>query len=461
MRAALFTVLALLVVAIGIARSAGWAEAATPRVAVTPRVAGASAAAITVGGTIEVDLLGAPTSTMIDAARIVIETDPGILRYRAGRTGPAFDLLLGVREGPEPGRVRLEVGRTLSPWPSAIVTLGTVTFVATAPGTTTVTVVTAGTGRTRVAGDRREVQIEAGTLHVTVAAPGAAHAAAPPPSSGASAPATRPSVTTLPVVPAVAPTVAHGPAPVAPATGAPLQGWGPSGDSPAPGAFGMIPVGYEPGARPIDQRFEVFYAAQAGMRLLGRPMGDGMGVSPSGATEQYFEKGRLEYHAHEPEGWRFQLGLLVDELIALMAAIPIGGDSSSLTYASLARLRDPVRRLPAPDDFGGGVATLADGSTFIPFDAALAPAPGHAVPERFWQFLNDPSVFPNGWLHDAGLPISPVAEAVVTKGMVTRRILVQAFQRTVLTYDPENPGDYQVECANVGTDFLKANGGPR
>ena len=104
------------------------------------------------------------------------------------------------------------------------------------------------------------------------------------------------------------------------------------------------------------------------------------------------------------------------------------------------------------------MAEMPDGSTFVPFDAALAPGPGHVVSRDFWRFLNDPTVFPGGWLHDAGLPVTPLAEAVVTKGAVTRTILVQAFQRTILTYDPQNPPEYVVECANVGTDFLRAVG---
>jgi hypothetical protein len=33
---------------------------------------------------------------------------------------------------------------------------------------------------------------------------------------------------------------------------------------------------------------------------------------------------------------------------------------------------------------------------------------------------------------------------------------VQAFQRTVLTYDAANSPDWQVERANVGTDYARA-----
>jgi hypothetical protein len=47
--------------------------------------------------------------------------------------------------------------------------------------------------------------------------------------------------------------------------------------------------------------------------------------------------------------------------------------------------------------------------------------------------------------------------AVVTKGtLANRQILVQVFQRTILTYDPLNPPEFQVERANVGTDYRRA-----
>ena len=47
--------------------------------------------------------------------------------------------------------------------------------------------------------------------------------------------------------------------------------------------------------------------------------------------------------------------------------------------------------------------------------------------------------------------------AVVTKGAsANRQVLIQVFQRTILTYDPMNPTDFQVERANVGTDYRRA-----
>ena len=34
-------------------------------------------------------------------------------------------------------------------------------------------------------------------------------------------------------------------------------------------------------------------------------------------------------------------------------------------------------------------------------------------------------------------------------------ISIQAFQRTILTYDPENPAGFEVERANTGTEYSR------
>jgi|GEM_PF-859132 len=442
------------------------AQAAAPRVTVAPRVGGAASARVAVGETLAVDIV-ASTTAEIDSARVTVSVDPAFWRYDGGSRASLFPLLPGVSGAGEPGRYRLDVARAVSPWPTGSVVLGTMRFVATANGSTTIGIVSTGVERTRVAGNREELALATGALSVVIGGP--------------------------------APTVTpHMPPPIAPAPPAPVA-WRPSAPVPTPsGSFdapvpfglgsdaggassaavvappasaggwvsravvvegrgpGAIPDGFAPGQRPVASEFSGYYERAAGMRLLGRPMGEAR--LRGGLVVQYFEKGRLELHPDAPEGWGFQLGLLVDELARLLALVPLGGDTSTMTYADVARLSEASLRVRPPDGFSGGVGEMPDGSTFVPFDAALAPAPGHYVPRDFWRFLNDPNVFPGGWLHDAGLPVTPLAEAVVTKGPVTRPILVQAFQRTILTLDPANPADYVVECANAGTDFLRAIG---
>jgi hypothetical protein len=99
----------------------------------------------------------------------------------------------------------------------------------------------------------------------------------------------------------------------------------------------------------------------------------------------------------------------------------------------------------------------SDGSVFVPYSQALRPGPGHNISPIFWPYINRADIFPGGWLHDIGLPMTEAIPAVVTKGTNTnRQIFVQVFQRTILTYDPLNPTDFQVERANVGTDYRRA-----
>lgn len=193
------------------------------------------------------------------------------------------------------------------------------------------------------------------------------------------------------------------------------------------------------------------------VRLLGNEVSQPL-VS-EGFTVQYFEKGRIEDHTADLGvcPWATQYGLLVDDLHAAAVSLPVGGDVSTVDYAQLHDASLLESRLAPPDDFAGGVAELGDGSVFIPYDATLAPAPGHIVPPRFWEYINRSDLFPGGWLHDFGLPLTEAFPASVTKGNEeSRTITIQAFQRIILTDDTQNPPDWQIERVNVGSDYKRA-----
>lgn len=212
---------------------------------------------------------------------------------------------------------------------------------------------------------------------------------------------------------------------------------------------------------PVASRFGYYYNKYDGLRLLGH--GISIETVASGYPSQYFEKGRIEDHKGESEdpNWRFMYGLLVDELQQAKVNLPIGGDVSTLTYADLNALAAESQREAPPADYdGSGVYTRDDGTTFVPFSGDLSGAPGHNVLGGFWHYINRTDLFPGGWLHDVGLPITAPKQIIVTKnlpsGPVQREITVQAFQRTILTYDPANPPEWQIERANVGTDYRLA-----
>ncbi len=212
-----------------------------------------------------------------------------------------------------------------------------------------------------------------------------------------------------------------------------------------------------PGSWPIDTRFLRYYVERDGLRILGNT------ISPptffAGYFAQYFEKGRLEDQTgiSQDPNWQFQYGLLVDELQTLRLSLPIGGEISTLNYQAVNDLAREDRRIPPPTGFLGGTMTNSDGSVFVPYSQALQPAPGHSVSPVFWPYINRSDIFPGGWLHDIGLPMTEAVPAVVTKGpFANRNILVQVFQRTILTYDPLNGAEFQVERANVGSDYRRA-----
>jgi hypothetical protein len=58
-------------------------------------------------------------------------------------------------------------------------------------------------------------------------------------------------------------------------------------------------------------------------------------------------------------------------------------------------------------------------------------------------------------MHDLGLPMTDAFQATTVKNGEGRTISIQAFERTVLTYDPQNPPAWQVERGNIGADALR------
>ena len=77
---------------------------------------------------------------------------------------------------------------------------------------------------------------------------------------------------------------------------------------------------------------------------------------------------------------------------------------------------------------------------------------GHNVPDVFQRYLESltlPAVFVMGY------PISEPYWAKVRVGGVERDVLMQAFERRVLTYTPSNGEGFQVEMGNVGQHYYR------
>jgi hypothetical protein len=452
------------------------------------------------GTMLEVVVRVEPNNVQVDAAAAYLTYNSQYLELAAISPGDTNDTEIH-RSTDTPGTVYYASGRLASPWPTTAFTLARFTFrlKSTPPTSLSFDLVPRSESNpflTDIASAGLSVLAVTRSGTVTFATPTVPATAVPATAVPATAvPATAvPTQTAVPAAPTTAPapaatqvpdspaapiggggasgssgggggsgsgggggsvTVPPAPAPVPAAPAAPATGGSPVGVGLTRGAIPPLPPGLQIGVHAVAPPFAQFYAERQGLRLLGNTLAPP--ASEGGFIVQYFEKGRIEEHPAEANpAWRFQYGLLVDELAAAQAGIPVGGDASTLTYASIHGLSQLQLRVAPPEGFVGGTMTLSDGSVFIPFSAELRPGPGQVVPTVFWWYINDESLFPGGWLHDVGLPTTAPVEAVVDKGPdKDRRILVQAFQRAILTYDPLNPDGWQVERANVGTDYAR------
>jgi len=181
---------------------------------------------------------------------------------------------------------------------------------------------------------------------------------------------------------------------------------------------------------------------------------------------QYFDKGRMELNAGT-QGNNITSGLLVRELITgqmqvgdaafqarAPAAVAVAGDStnpfplyrdlgSGPALATVTPPGAPVTLLltpqggvtiPPPQD-AQAVVSLADATT------------GHGLPQAFADFRSRVGV------QNVGLAVTEPFWADVAVGGTMRRILIQAFERRVLTYNPANPAPFRVEFGNVGQQY--------
>jgi hypothetical protein len=238
-------------------------------------------------------------------------------------------------------------------------------------------------------------------------------------------------------------------------------------------AEGRATRGWLWGPRTLMARAETYAQAAGGMRQV-----------------QYFDKGRMEIN--NPGGdrsarWFVTSGLLVMELVTGRAQIgdneytqrgaaqvPVAGDGDdggAPTYASfgvVAMQSAPNRVGQAPRetiDRAGQVGTYGGPQRPETRIAHYVPESGHNVPAVFWEFLNaQGTVYEGGraqrgllidWLFTLGYPVSEPYWTRVKVGGVERDVLVQLYQRRVLTYMPDNPRGWRVEMGNVGRHYYR------
>jgi Sporulation and spore germination len=217
-------------------------------------------------------------------------------------------------------------------------------------------------------------------------------------------------------------------------------------------SLALLPFGAARAAPEVAEPFRAYYNQHQGIRVLGYPL-TGL-VEADGYVAQYFEKGRLEDHRPDlvAADWTIMYGRLAAELIGRGGNTVVS--STTLSYATLKRHHDPAYRHPAPEGFTTGVTETPAG-VFVPYDPELRRAYGFIVPRSFWDYITRVDLFPGGWLHDIGLPMTDSFQVKAYKNGALRELTVQAFERTVLTSDPHNPPDWRIERGNIGADAVR------
>ncbi|XSG73824.1 hypothetical protein ACP8Y2_16725 [Herpetosiphon llansteffanensis] len=227
--------------------------------------------------------------------------------------------------------------------------------------------------------------------------------------------------------------------------------------------------------------------------------------NPNGARlVQYFDKSRMEIsNPNAPhDQWFVTNGLIVKEMVSSKlqigddafldyqpAIIPVAGDLNSTntppsyrppTYAGfglcepqLVTGKPATKQLGQPvtalwqQDCGGG--TDSSKATQYPETAIAAydDVTGTNIPAVFWDYLHQagPIVDQTGaqvnakplfdWLYVLGHPITESYWARIMVAGIERDVLVQLYERRVLTYTPANPLGWQVEMGNVGNHYYQ------
>jgi polysaccharide biosynthesis protein PslG len=194
--------------------------------------------------------------------------------------------------------------------------------------------------------------------------------------------------------------------------------------------------------------------------------------SPGGQRQvQYFDKSRMEIN--NPATGAVTNGLLANELISGMlqisdaefenrgsAQVNVAGDpGTGPNYADLAPLRGQAplavgtvitaRLLPGGQVLEGQPAPVEVRAAY------LVPETNHVVAAPFWTYMTGPGAVSGNPFFATGFPTTEAYWAEVRVGGVARTVLVQAFERRVLTYTPGNPDGFLVEMGNVGQHYFR------
>lgn len=218
---------------------------------------------------------------------------------------------------------------------------------------------------------------------------------------------------------------------------------------------------------------------------LGEPY-----VESPGGTRlvQYFDKSRMEIT--HPNGdrnsiWYVTNGLIAKELITgsmqlgdatfhsyAPAQVNVAGDLNDPNGPTYATFNTLLGQSAVPT--GSTVTQTVDRNGTVQTDASLGSyavtakdvgaLTHHTVASVFWDLMTSSGtitvngqkttgpLFPNPF-YATGYPLTESYWTNVLVDGTKKQVLVQVFERRVLTYTPDNPSGWQVEAGNVGLQY--------
>nr|HID12408.1 hypothetical protein [Anaerolineae bacterium] len=162
----------------------------------------------------------------------------------------------------------------------------------------------------------------------------------------------------------------------------------------------------------VCDEFLGFYETRGGLEIFGYPLTEAFDDPTRGLRVQYFQRARMEWHPYNPEPYKVQLGLLVDEL--------------GYRYPPARQEQIPAFNSPIHHYF---------------------PETGHVVSYAFLHFFRE-----KGGLDIFGYPRS---EFMYEDGYI-----VQYFQRARMEWHPEILSGPQMRLTNLGEIYIERFGIP-
>lgn len=258
--------------------------------------------------------------------------------------------------------------------------------------------------------------------------------------------------------------------------------------SPNPSPASFIPAAPDPAFAAVWARTDAAVAQhQTARSWTWGPASFATGIegydeAPDGhRLVQYWDKSRMEITNPGMDRsmlWFVTNGLLAKELISGKlqtgngsfvdrepAQVPVAGDpndENSPSYASFGGLAslDGDKRVAARVgsivtariDRLGNVTEDMDMSNYGVRIGAYDEHLGHNMATVFEDYSKN---LPLDWVFVLGYPISEPYWATVAVGGVPKHVLIQVFERRVLTYTPSNTAAFRVEMGNVGQHYFR------